>query len=103
MSVCWRRGVSALCRGMPIAGVAFGFVGGLPGIDPAAAQNYPTRTVTIIVPFSAGSVTDAAARLLGHHLQETLGQPFVIENKSGAGGLIAASAVARAEPDATRC
>jgi tripartite-type tricarboxylate transporter receptor subunit TctC len=51
------------------------------------------------VPFSAGSVTDAAARLLGQHLQDALGQPFVIENKAGAEGLIAASAVARAEPD----
>lgn len=89
----------ALCRGTAITGVAFGFAGSLLGIDPAVAQNYPTRTVTIIVPFSAGSVTDAAARLLGQHLQEALGQPFVIENKAGAGGLIAASAVARAEPD----
>jgi tripartite-type tricarboxylate transporter receptor subunit TctC len=91
--------VGTLCRGMTISGVALGFIGNLFGIDPAAAQNYPTRTVTIIVPFSAGSVTDAAARLVGQHLQEALGQPFVIENKAGAGGLIAASAVARAEPD----
>jgi tripartite-type tricarboxylate transporter receptor subunit TctC len=99
MSVGWSRAVGTLCRGMTISGVALGFVGSLFGIDPAAAQNYPTRTVTIIVPFSAGSVTDAAARLVGQHLQEALGQPFVIENKAGAGGLIAASAVARAEPD----
>jgi tripartite-type tricarboxylate transporter receptor subunit TctC len=65
----------------------------------AMAEGYPARPVTIIVPFAPGSVTDAAARLVGQHLQEELGQPFVIENKAGAGGLIAASAVAHAAPD----
>jgi len=65
---------------------------------PAFAE-YPTRQVTIVVPFAPGSVTDAAARLLGHELQAMLGQPFVIENKVGGGGIIAASAVARAQPD----
>jgi tripartite-type tricarboxylate transporter receptor subunit TctC len=49
----------APCREMAITGVTFGFVGGLLGIDPSATQNYPTRTVSIIAPFSAGSVTDA--------------------------------------------
>ena len=63
------------------------------------AEPYPTRSVTIITPFAAGSVTDAAARLIGQHLQDALGQTFVIENKAGAGGLIAASTVARAKPD----
>jgi tripartite-type tricarboxylate transporter receptor subunit TctC len=66
---------------------------------PALAETYPARTVTIIVPFAPGSVTDAAARLVGQKLQEALGQPFVIESKSGAGGLIAASDVAHAAPD----
>lgn len=66
---------------------------------PAAAETYPNRAVTIIVPFAPGSVTDAAARLIGQQLQEALGQPFVIESKTGAGGLIAASAVAHAAPD----
>ncbi len=65
----------------------------------AAAEQYPLRQVTIMVPFAPGSVTDATARLLAQQLQEALGQPFVIENKAGAGGLIAASAVARAQPD----
>jgi tripartite-type tricarboxylate transporter receptor subunit TctC len=65
---------------------------------PARAQ-YPTRQVTIVIPFAPGSVTDAAARLLGQQLQDALGQPFVIENKAGGGGLIAASTVARAQPD----
>jgi tripartite-type tricarboxylate transporter receptor subunit TctC len=67
---------------------------------PAAhAEIYPTRPVTIVTPFAAGSQTDAAARLLGQSLQDALGQSFVIENKAGAGGLIAASSVARAKPD----
>jgi tripartite-type tricarboxylate transporter receptor subunit TctC len=66
---------------------------------PAQAETYPTRPVTIITPFAAGSQTDAAARLLGQYLQEALGQSFVIDNRAGAGGQLAASAVARAKPD----
>ena len=66
---------------------------------PASAQNYPSRPVTIITPFAAGSVTDATARTIAQHLQERLGQPFVVENRAGAGGLLAANAVARANPD----
>jgi tripartite-type tricarboxylate transporter receptor subunit TctC len=65
----------------------------------AAAETYPARPVTIVTPFAAGSQTDAAARLVGQYLQDALGQSFVIENKAGAGGLIAANAVARAKPD----
>jgi len=64
-----------------------------------AADSYPSRTVTILTPFAAGSVTDAAARLVAQTLQDTLGQPFVVENRAGAGGLLAANAVARAAPD----
>jgi tripartite-type tricarboxylate transporter receptor subunit TctC len=66
---------------------------------PAAAETYPARSVTIVTPFAAGSQTDAAARILGQYLQDALGQTFVIENKAGAGGLIAANTVARAKPD----
>jgi putative tricarboxylic transport membrane protein len=65
----------------------------------AAAQDYPARPVTIVVPFGPGSATDTTARLIAQSLQEALGRPFVVENKSGGGGLIAANAVARAEPD----
>jgi tripartite-type tricarboxylate transporter receptor subunit TctC len=72
-------------------------VGGF--ISPGMAESWPTRTVTIVTPFAAGSVTDATARLIGQALQEALGQPFVIENKTGAGGMIAALSVARADPD----
>jgi tripartite-type tricarboxylate transporter receptor subunit TctC len=61
---------------------------------PAGAQPYPSRPVTIITPFAAGSVTDATARAIAQHLQEALGQSFVVENRTGAGGLFAANAVA---------
>jgi len=67
--------------------------------SPAAAETYPARPVTIVTPFAAGSQTDAAARILGQYLQDALGQTFLIENKAGAGGLIAANTVARAKPD----
>jgi tripartite-type tricarboxylate transporter receptor subunit TctC len=66
---------------------------------PAVAQDYPARPVTIVVPFGPGSATDTTARLIAQALQEALGRPFLVENKSGGGGLIAANAVARAEPD----
>lgn len=63
------------------------------------AESWPSRTVTIITPFAAGSVTDTTARIFAQALQERFGRPFVVENKAGAGGLIAAHAVARADPD----
>src|SRR5580693_7342741 len=65
----------------------------------AGAQGYPERAVTIVVPFPAGGVTDLLARLLAAELHDKLGQPFVIENRPGAGTTIAAAAVARAAPD----
>ncbi len=66
---------------------------------PAGAEDYPTRPVTIVVPFGPGSITDTTARLIAQGLQEALGRPFIVENKSGGGGLIAANAVAHATPD----
>jgi tripartite-type tricarboxylate transporter receptor subunit TctC len=65
----------------------------------AHAQTYPTRPVRLMVPFPAGSATDQVARLVGQQLQEELKQPFVVENKPGAQGAIAAAEVARAAPD----
>jgi tripartite-type tricarboxylate transporter receptor subunit TctC len=65
----------------------------------AHAQTYPSRPVRLMVPFPAGSATDQVARLVGRELQDELKQPFVVENKPGAQGSIAAGEVARAAPD----
>src|SRR6266545_1524922 len=65
----------------------------------ARAQAYPSRPITIIVPFPAGGPTDALARILAEHLRTSLGQPVMIENVSGAGGSIGVGRVARAAPD----
>ena len=62
-------------------------------------QSWPTKRVTVIVPFTAGSATDIMARTVAQRLSEQLGQPFVVENRPGAGGTIGVGAVARAEPD----
>jgi tripartite-type tricarboxylate transporter receptor subunit TctC len=67
---------------------------------PAGAEAaWPERPVRIIVPFAAGGNTDVIARIVGEHLSNALGQQFVVENRPGAGGVPAAEAVARAEPD----
>ena len=66
---------------------------------PCLAQDYPTRPVRIIVPFGAGGPADVTARLLGNILQEKFGQPFVIENRTGAGGVIGTVEAAKAPPD----
>ncbi|HEX9181699.1 MAG TPA: tripartite tricarboxylate transporter substrate-binding protein, partial [Burkholderiales bacterium] len=65
----------------------------------ALAQPYPSRPVKLVVPFPAGSATDQIARVLGQELQEALKQPFVVDNKAGAQGAIAAAEVAKAAPD----
>lgn len=65
----------------------------------ARAQGYPTKPVKLIVPFSAGSGTDIAARTVGEAIAKGLGQPVVVENRPGAGGTIAAAAVAKGEAD----
>ncbi|HKU04922.1 MAG TPA: tripartite tricarboxylate transporter substrate-binding protein [Bradyrhizobium sp.] len=65
----------------------------------ASAQNYPTRPITMIVPFAAGGTSDVIARTVAEQMTSALGQPVVIENVGGAGGSIALARVARAEPD----
>jgi tripartite-type tricarboxylate transporter receptor subunit TctC len=65
----------------------------------AQAQNYPSRPVKLIVPFPAGSATDQVARLTGAELQAAFGQPFLVENKAGAQGSIAAAETAKSAPD----
>src|ERR1051326_4777976 len=68
---------------------------------PVAAQDWPAKPVKIVVPFGPGSTPDVVARLIADHLQKTLGQPFVIENKPGASGNTGTDAVAKAAPDGT--
>src|SRR5262249_46045405 len=65
----------------------------------AWAQDYPARAVTIVVPFTPGGSTDIIARMLAQKLEQRLGKSFVVENRPGAGTIIAASAVAKAAPD----
>ena len=66
---------------------------------PAAAQDYPAKAVKIIVPFGAGGPADVYARVLGEHLKDALKQPFVIEDRPGAGSIIGTSEAAKAAPD----
>jgi tripartite-type tricarboxylate transporter receptor subunit TctC len=65
----------------------------------AHAQSYPSKPVKLVVPFPAGSATDQVARVIGQELQGALGQPFVVDNKPGAQGTIAAEGVAKSAPD----
>lgn len=64
-----------------------------------AAEDYPSRSITILVPFSPGGIVDIAARTVAEHLSERWGQEVLVENRTGGAGFIAATAAARAEPD----
>jgi tripartite-type tricarboxylate transporter receptor subunit TctC len=81
---------------MPVI-LALGF--GLTGVDPAAAQSYPSRLIKIVVPYPPGGPSDVAARLVAQPLTVKLGQTVIIENLPGAGGRTGAKAVAQASPD----
>jgi tripartite-type tricarboxylate transporter receptor subunit TctC len=81
---------------------------GLPGLTAflacvfaaaAVAQSYPTRPIRMLVPFAPGGTVDIVARVVGLKLAEDLGQPVVVENKSGAGGTIAAAMLAKSPAD----
>jgi putative tricarboxylic transport membrane protein len=65
----------------------------------AAAQDYPTHTISLVVPFAAGGPTDTVARLIGQSMSKSLGQTVIVENTAGAGGTIGVEKVARAKPD----
>src|SRR6202140_2305366 len=78
------------------AAVAFALFAFLPSV---AAETYPSRSVTIVAPYAAGGGADLIARLLAQKLGERLGQSFLVENRLGAGGVIAANSVAKAAPD----
>jgi len=80
----------------------FGFVAivlALSSSDRTTAQEYPTRTTTILVPFAPGGGTDLIARTVAQKLEQRLGKSFVVENRPGAGTTIAAAAAAKADPD----
>jgi tripartite-type tricarboxylate transporter receptor subunit TctC len=91
---CYQHGM----RRLPWLFLTFIFLLGFGGA-PAHAAPYPTRPVTLIVAFTPGGPSDVLARILGKKLEQLLGQPFVIENRPGAGGNIAAEVAAHALPD----
>ena len=66
---------------------------------PAMAQSYPAKPIRMMVPVSPGGVTDIAARVIAPQLTETLGQPVVVDNRAGAGGIIGTDTIAKAAPD----
>jgi len=76
-----------------MAALALGFT------SPAAAQDYPSRTITLIVPYPAGGGVDAMARIVGEKLSAALGQQVVVDNRGGGGGNIGTRAVAKSPPD----
>ena len=66
---------------------------------PASAQDYPTRPISLVVPYAAGGGNDVLARVVAEKMSKALGQQIVIENRGGAGGSIATRQVAKAAPD----
>src|SRR5687767_11519650 len=63
------------------------------------AQDFPNKPIKVLVPYAPGGATDIVARIIGEQVRQTLGQPFVVENKPGAFGVIAIEEMARAKPD----
>jgi tripartite-type tricarboxylate transporter receptor subunit TctC len=85
-----------MMRGMPALLAAFG---ALAALGPAVAQTYPTRPITLVVPFAPGGSASTAARSVADKMGEALGQQIVVDNRGGAGGTVATRAVAKAAPD----
>jgi tripartite-type tricarboxylate transporter receptor subunit TctC len=79
--------------------VAAALVAATATLGVAAAQDYPTRPINLIVPFAAGGPTDVISRIIGEHMSRTLGQQVIIENVVGAGGTTGSTRAMRAQPD----
>ena len=85
---------------LPKRSILFALAASLPCLhDAAVAQGWPTRPVTMVVPFAAGGGTDVLGRIIGQRLSEVLGQQGIIENVGGAGGMVGSARVAKAPPD----
>jgi len=82
-----------------LAGILLAILAGLASGSPAAAQPYPSRPITMVVPFPAGGATDTLARFLGEQMRPILGQPIVIENVGGAAGTIGVGRAVRSPAD----
>lgn len=78
---------------------ALALAASLAGTCGALAQVYPSRPITVVVPFAAGGATDVVARVMAERMRSSLGQPVIVENTTGAGGTIGVGRVARAAPD----
>jgi len=81
------------------AALALTLASSFTSLDAASAQDYPVRPVKIVVPFGAGGPADVYSRVLAQHLSEALKQPFVVEDRPGAGSIIGTDAVAKSPPD----
>src|SRR6267143_5243950 len=92
---------SARSRGMKMkpGSAAFALAAVFTGISASLAQNYPSRPVTMVVPFAAGGPVDTIARIVGTPMAKTLGQTILVENVVGASGTLGVGRVARAAPD----
>lgn len=91
-----RRSFTTGLAALPTAAAAGGFIGARPAI---AQGKYPARPVTIVLPFGAGGIADVSTRIAADKLGEKLGQRFIVENRPGAGGIVAARQVLSAAPD----
>src|SRR4051794_5058460 len=89
------RGTMSLMRAF--AAVAAIWCGAVAAI-PASAQDWPTRTLTLVVPWAAGGGTDLMGRIMARRMSQILGQQVIVENVPGAGGMVGSARVVRAEP-----
>jgi tripartite-type tricarboxylate transporter receptor subunit TctC len=98
LTLC-RKGPTLSLAVFSVCALTFGALVAVPACANQVEPSYPSRPITIVVPFAAGGPTDTLARIVADGMKATLGQPIVIENVSGAGGTIGVGRVARAAPD----